>query len=177
MDALRATVTREAIVLSLLRGGKVSRETTPARTVPTGPLVGGVKFEVMVFNTVVDLIGALPRVRTGALRLTGVLGGTLAATRVVNVHLPPAQLGVVLAGAVRAGTEVVSRSGAREPILVSKRDTGGVTRPRIPMLMPVFRGGRVIVDTFCAPLLRFTVTREAIVLSLSRGGKASSGLS
>ena len=126
MDALRATVTREAIVLSLLRGGKVSRETTPARTVPTGPLVGGVKFTVVVSNTVVavvaivvvDLTGALPRVRAGAVRASVVLTTTVPVVRVVDVHLPPVQVGVVLAGAVRAGTEVVACSGAREPMLL-----------------------------------------------------------
>ena len=70
------------------------------------------------FAVVVDLTGGLPRVRTGAVRLTGVLGGTVAAARVVEVHLPPAQVGVVLAGGVRAGTEAVTNSGVREPMLL-----------------------------------------------------------
>ena len=59
---------REAIVLSLLRGGKVCRESIPARTVPTEPRVGG--FALVVVAFIVDLTGALPRVRAGAVRLS-----------------------------------------------------------------------------------------------------------
>ena len=140
MDTLRApllgcTVTREAIVLSLLRGGKVCRGSAPARTVPTGPRVGGVALTlaralliltvsvfkvvvVFVAIVVVDLTGALPRVRAGAVRLNVVSRRTVPVVRVVEVHLPSAQVGVVLPGAVRAGTEVVTSRGARDPMLL-----------------------------------------------------------
>ena len=67
---------------------------------------------------VVVLTGALPRVRTGAVRASVVLSATVPVIRVLEVHLPPAQVGVVLAGGVRAGTEVVTNSGAREPMLL-----------------------------------------------------------
>ena len=83
-------MTREGIVLSLLRGANVCRVPTPARRVPTGPRVGGVAIVVLVKGTlvvllivvvfgavvvvaatvVVDLTGALPRVRAGAVRLS-----------------------------------------------------------------------------------------------------------
>ena len=131
---------REAIVLSLLRGGKVCRASTPARTVPTEPRVGGFALVVLVAfvkrtmvvlvilvlsavvvvvaTVVVDLTGALPRVRAGAVRLTVVFWAILSVARVVEVHLPSAQVGVVLPGAVRAGTEVVASSGARDPMLL-----------------------------------------------------------
>ena len=166
---------REGIVLSLLRGGIVCRASIPARTVPTGPRVGGFALVVFVKRTlvvllivvilgadvnsaltatvVVDLIGALPRVRAGAVRLKVVICFIVPVTRVVVVHLPSAQEGVVLPGAVRAGTEVVADNGARDPMLLSTRDAGGVTRPRVPVPMPVFRGGRVDVDMLRAPLL------------------------
>ena len=124
---------REAIVLSLLRGGKVCRASIPARTVPTGPRVGGFALVVLVrlvvvfkavvvvvitATVVVDLTGALPRVRAGAVRLTVVFWTIVLVARVVEVHLPSAQVGVVLPGAVRAGTEVVASSGARDPMLL-----------------------------------------------------------
>ena len=122
---------REAIVLSLLRGGKVCRASIPARTVPTGPRVGGFALVVLVrlvvvFKAVVpfvatiavDRTGALSRVRAGAVRLTFVFWTIVSVVRVVEVHLPSAQVGVVLPGAVRAGTEVVASSGARDPMLL-----------------------------------------------------------
>ena len=130
---------REAIVLSLLRGGKVCRASTPARTVPTGPRDGGFALVLVAFvkrtivvlvilvlsavlvvvaTVVVDLTGALPRVRAGAVRLTVVFWTIVLVVRVVEVHLPSAQVGVVLPGAVRAGTEVVASSGARDPMLL-----------------------------------------------------------
>ena len=67
---------------------------------------------------VVTLSGGLPRVRTGAVRLSVVSTKTVPIARVVVVHLPSAQVGVVLPGAVRAGTEVVASSGARDPMLL-----------------------------------------------------------
>ena len=69
------------------------------------------------------------------------------------VHLPSAQSGVVLPGAVRKGTEVLACSGARDPMLLCTRDAGGVTRPRVSVVMAIFRGGKVNVDTLRAPLL------------------------
>ena len=137
VDKLPCAVTREAIVLALPRGGKVRRESTRGRSVPLGLRAGGVAltygltmsalvvFTIVVFDTainvavaVVDLTGALTRVRAGAVRLRIVLSATVPVACVVDVHLPPAQVGVVLAGAVRAGTEVVACSGAREPMLL-----------------------------------------------------------
>ena len=117
---------REATVLSLLRGGKVCRASIPARTVPTGPRVGGFALVVVELGAVlaaaetvvVDRTGALPRVRAGAVRLTVVFWTIVSVARVVEVHLPSAQVGVVLPGAVRAGTEVVASSGARDPMLL-----------------------------------------------------------
>ena len=124
---------REAIVLSLLRGGKVCRASIPARTVPTGPRVGGFALVVLVLlvvvfkavvvvvaaaTVVVDLTGALPRVRAGAVRLSVVFWTMVLVVREVEVHLPSAQLGVVLPGAVRAGIEVLASSGARDPLLL-----------------------------------------------------------
>ena len=82
---------REGIVLSLLRGGIVCRASIPARTVPTGPRVGGFALVVFVKRTlvvltvvvfkavvvvvaaktvVVNLAGTLPRVRAGTVRLS-----------------------------------------------------------------------------------------------------------
>ena len=66
----------------------------------------------------VDLSGARTRVRTGAACLLFVVCVTIPVARVLEVHLPPAQVGVVLAGGVRAGIEVVTNSGAREPMLL-----------------------------------------------------------
>ena len=118
-------MTRDGIVLSLLRGAKVCRVPTPARRVPTGPRVGGFAFVVVLgavvvvtATVVVDLTGALPRVRAGAVRLSVVLCETALLLGVVVVHLPSAQSGVVLPGAVRKGTEVLACSGARDPMLL-----------------------------------------------------------
>ena len=62
---------------------------------------------------------------------------------VVDVHLPPAQVGVVLLGAVRAGTEAVTNSDARETTAFCSRRGGGTLLSRGPVVMAAFRGGRV----------------------------------
>ena len=145
-------------MLSLLRGGKVCRASTPTRTVPTGPRVGGFALVVLVrlvvvfkavvvvvitATVVVDLTGALPRVRAGAVRLTVVFWTIVSVVRVVEVHLPSAQVGVVLPGAVRAGTEVVASSGARDTVVRCPREGGAVLVPRGPVLASSSRGACV----------------------------------
>ena len=129
---------RGAIVLSLLRGEKDCCELAAARTVPLGPRVGSIDVVIGV-----DLTGGLGRVRTGAVRLAGVLGGMVAAVRVVEVHLPSAQVGVVLPGAVRAGTEVVPEEIERVTLLFGMREGGGTLLSRGPVVTPIFRAGRV----------------------------------
>ena len=82
--------------------------TTPGRTVPLGPRVGSVTFTVgRVAIVVVDLLGASPRVLSGAARVGVVSSATLPVACVVAIHPPSAQVGVVLPGVLRTGTVVV----------------------------------------------------------------------
>ena len=98
-------------VVPLLRGEGLSRLETPARSVPLGTRVGGVSCWLdTVAAAVVALLGAWDRVRTGGGRVGGavVVTATVVATRVVVLHLPSAQSGVVRVGAVvRKGGVVV----------------------------------------------------------------------
>ena len=92
---------------------------------------------------VVTLSGALPRVRTGAVRLSVMSTKMVPVARVVEVHLPSAQVGVVLAGAVRAGTEVVPEEIERVTLLFGMRVGGGTLLSRGPVVTPIFRAERV----------------------------------
>ena len=118
----------------------------PGRTVPPGPRVG---------STVGDLVGTSPRVRGGKLSLTVVFAAAVI-------------VGVVLPGAVREGTEVVTFGADRETAFVPARDEGGVTRPRVSVLVPVMRGPSVDALSSPSPPSLATVLREAAVLALSR---------
>ena len=135
---LRCTVTRDATVLALLRGEKNCCESTRERIVPLGPRVGSVDVVIGV-----DLTGGLARVRIGAVCLAGVLAETVAAIRAVEVHLPSAQVGVVLPGAVRAGTEVLPDNIERVKIFFGIREGGGTLLSRGPVVTAIFRAGRV----------------------------------
>ena len=102
----------------------------------------------MVASVSADLIG-----RVGVDLFGGEVCTPLLVDRVVVVHLPSVQSGVVLPAVVRTGIAVVMLTGDREAMVFWSRGGGGVTRPRVPVPMSVFRGGRVDVDTLRAPLL------------------------
>jgi len=156
VDTFRAplfgcTVTRAAAVLSSFRGRIFLLRFISGRSVPLGPRVGGVDcdfslvlettlmLKIAVFNTVVsvatlvvDLTGTLLRVRTGAVCLNLVIAGAVPVVRLCGEHLPPSQIGVVLAGAVRTGSVLVS-------IAFWTRDL---------VATPAFRTGRVSAALF-----------------------------
>ena len=92
---------------------------------------------------------------------------TVPVALVLAVQLPPAQLGVVRAGAVRDGSVVVICVEEREPTVVS-RDGRAVPLLRTVVLTPSDRGARVDEDT-PSPC---DVMREAVVRFL-RGGEVS----
>ena len=74
---------------------------------------------VDVLITRVALAGGVLRVRRGRNSSWSRTSNSMVlVARVLEVHLPSAQVGVVLPGAVRAGTEVVTSRGARDPMLL-----------------------------------------------------------
>ena len=95
---------------------------TPARSVPLGTRVGGVGCWLdTVMGVGIALLGAWDRVRTGGGRVGGavVVTTTVVATRVVVLHLPSAQSGVVRVGAaVRNGGVVVICCDEREAMVL-----------------------------------------------------------
>ena len=131
---------------------------------PLSPRLGGVGFAVDLSSS------GVPRVRSGGDDSTVVFSGTVPLGRVVGVHLPSVQLDVVLTGAVRTGTAVVTRGDKREPMLLCSRDGGAaVIPPRVLELTILVRGGRLDDDALRGPLLSIKPMREAVVLALRRG--------
>lgn len=170
MDTLRppllgCTVARTAVVLSLFRGAIFLLRFISGRSVPLGPRVGGFDcdfslvlettsmLKVEVFSTVigvvtlvVDLTGAVLRVRTGAVCLNFVIAGAAPVVRLC---------GVVLAGAVRTGSVLVS-------IAFWTRDL---------VATPVFRTGRVSA-TLLDPVV--TVLKMLVIVVVVIAGDVKS---
>ena len=126
----------------------------------------------MIASVSADLIG-----RVGVNRFGGEVCTPLLVDRVVVVHLPSVQSGVVLPAVVRTGIAVVMCTGEREAMVFWSRGGGGVTRPRGPALDRSFRGGRVNPDVMRAPLLSPELVRGGAVLPLRGGEVCTTGRS